>query len=216
MSEQGSTQQLRTDCATMTTMTVLLGTNGTGKTTTLKNILLQSGKRCLVVTPDDREWLEYPETPLRSGVPADFQYQGIRRHIWRPKHTLQMLKYFRNGIIVLDDCRFYLRATTDQEIHALLIRRRQRAVDIFVVAHGFTEVPPVFFTFATDFVLFQRRDDVSRRKNYVRNFEALKAKVEEVNTIAQGKRAHPKNYYIKELAGKREPDFHYCDHLPNE
>ena len=208
-------QPVTTDCATMTTMTVLLGTNGTGKTTTLKNILRASGKKCLVITPDDREWLEYPETPLRRGVVSDFQYQGIRRHIVRPKHTLEVLKYFRNGIIVLDDCRFYLRATTDQEIHGLIIRRRQRAVDIFVVGHGFTEVPPVFFTFATDFILFQTRDNIRRRKDVIRNYEAVLAKTDEVNAISLGRRAHPRDYYDKQLAGKRQIDFHYCDHITN-
>lgn len=215
MSQEEKIQPTATDCAVMTTMTVLLGTNGTGKTTTLKNILRASGKKCLVITPDDREWLEYPETPLRRGVASDFQYQGIRRHIWRPKHTLGMLQYFRNGIIVFDDCRFYLRATTDQEIHGLIIRRRQRAIDIFAVGHGFTEVPPVFFTFATDFILFQTRDNISRRKDVIRNYEAVAAKTNEVNAIAQGKRAHPRDYADKKLAGKRQVDFHYCDHITN-
>lgn len=204
-----------TDCSTQTCMTVLLGTNGTGKTTALRNILLQSGKRCLIITPDDREWDDFPMTELREGVAADFQFSGIKRHIWNPKYSLRVLKYFQNGILVFDDCRAYLRAVTSDEIHQLMIRRRQRAVDIFAVGHGYTEVPPVFFTFATDFILFQTRDNIERRKFVIRNFEAVKAKTEEVNAIAAGKKAHPKNYPDPELAGKRKTDFHYCDHISN-
>ncbi len=202
------------DVSVMTKMTVLLGTNGCGKTTALRNILTASGRRALVVTPDDREWTEYEHVELRE--PQDFVYDGIRRHIFDPEWTLKMLKYFRNGIIVLDDCRGYLRSNTSDEIRQLLIRRRQRCVDIFAVGHGFTEVPPVFFTFATDFVLFQTRDNIERRKYYVRNFESLRRKVEEVNGIATGRLAHPKGYGVAEMAGKKCVDIHYCDVVVNE
>lgn len=215
MAEDVNMQPATTDCSLMTTMTVLLGTNGTGKTTTLKHILLASGKRCLVITPDDREWLEFPQTLLRPGVAADFQFTGIRRHIWNPKYSLRMLQYFRNGIMVFDDCRAYLTARTSDEIHQLMIRRRQRGVDIFAVGHGFTEVPPVFFTFATDFILFLTRDNIERRKTVIRDYEQVKAKQEEVNAIAQGRRAHPKSYSVPDLAGRRRENFHYCDHIKN-
>jgi len=213
--EGTTTQSVTGGCSTITSMTVLLGTNGTGKTTTLKGILENSGKRGLIITPDDREWTEYPITELREGVKSDFLYTGIRRHIWNPKTTMGVLKYFQNGIIVFDDCRAYLRANTSEDIHQLMIRRRQRGVDIFAVGHGYTEVPPVFFTFATDFILFLTRDNIERRKYVIRDFDAVKHKTDEVNAIALGLRAHPKNYHNKQLAGKRVKDIHYCDHIQN-
>lgn len=204
------------DCSNMTTMTVLLGTNGTGKTTATKNIAKASGQRVLVITPDDREWTEYPITELRNGHSEDFQFAGIRRHIWNDKHTLKMLQYFQNGIIIFDDCRAYLRASTADEIRQLMIRRRQRNVHIMASGHGFTEVPPVMFTFATDFILFMTRDNIKRREPYIRNFEAVRRKQEEVNAIAKGLIPHPKNYQDKTLAGKRAEDIHYYDHIANE
>lgn len=207
---------MASDCSNMTTMTVLLGTNGTGKTTAVKNIAKASGQRVLVITPDDREWTEYPLTELRSGHSEDFQFAGIRRHIWNDKHTLKMLQYFQNGLIIFDDCRAYLRASTADEIRQLLIRRRQRNVHIMVSGHGFTEVPPVFFTFATDFILFFTRDNIKRREAYIRNFEAVQNKQEEVNAIAKGLKPHPKDYQDKALAGKRIEDIHYFDHIANE
>lgn len=207
---------MASDCSNMTTMTVLLGTNGTGKTTATKNIAKASGQRVLVITPDDREWTEYPLTELRSGHSEDFQYTGIRRHIWNEKHTLKMLQYFQNGIIILDDCRAYLKATTADEIRQLLIRRRQRNVHIMVSGHGFTEVPPVFFTFATDFILFLTRDNIKRRESCIRNFEAVQKKQEEVNAIAKGLLPHPKKSPDKSLAGRRVEDIHYYDHIANE
>ena len=205
---------LMNEVSVMTKMTVLLGTNGTGKTTALRNILVASGRRALVVTPDDREWTDYEHTELRE--PQDFVFQGVRRHIFDPERTLRMIKYFQNGILVFDDCRGYLRSNTSDEIRQLLIRRRQRCVDIFAVGHGFTEVPPVFFTFATDFILFQTRDNMERRKHYVRDFEALRRKVEEVNGIALGRVAHPRDYGVPGLAGRKVADIHYCDVIANE
>lgn len=214
---------MATDCSNITTMSVLVGTNGTGKTTATKVIaenFVKMGFRVLVVTPDDREWTEYLLTELRAGHSEDFQFSGIRRHIWNGKLTLEMLKYFQNGVIIFDDCRAYFRANTDQEIRQLLIRRRQRNVHIMACGHGFTEVPLVFFTFATDFILFLTRDNIERRKYGMRNFEAVKAKQEEVNAIVAGKKAHPKDYVDmfgdNSLAGKKVADMHYFDRIKNE
>ena len=91
----------------------------------------------------------------------------------RKNGTLTRLEYFKKGITVFDDCRSYLEATTDLRIRQLLIRRRQREVDIFVVGHGFNEVPPVFFTFATSIILFRTTDNIARRKNCLKDYEAV-------------------------------------------
>lgn len=163
-------------------LTILLGFNGTGKTTMLKKILAASNRRCLVVTPDDIEWNEYPENELSS--PSDFLFTGIQRHIFNEEITLDRLKLFKKGVVVFDDCRAYLKAATSEEMRMLLIRRRQRMVDVFVVGHGFTEVPPVFFTFGTDMILFKTIDNISRRKNCLREYEKMVSEQEAVNRAA--------------------------------
>lgn len=154
---------------------IMVGTNGTGKTTMLRQILHNSGQRALIVTPDDVEWQQYPETPLLAT--DDFVFDGIRRHIFNPRHTLDAITHFRKGIIVFDDCRSYLGDQTDERIRDLFIRKRQRELDIFAVAHGFTQVPPVFFTFATDYFVFHTLDNIVRRKNCITDdsaFERIK------------------------------------------
>ena len=62
--------------------TIILGANGTGKTTVLNHILLASTDKSLVITPDDAEWRKYEEVELTHA--DDFLYKGIRRHIFNP------------------------------------------------------------------------------------------------------------------------------------
>lgn len=168
--------------------TIVLGFNGTGKTTYLRNTLnalwLAAHKaggrlKILVVTPDDAEWTQYPENLLYS--PDDFVFDGIQRHIWDDQRTPALLEYFKNGIIVFDDCRCYFKDNLDPRITELLIRRRQRAVDVFAVGHGFTTVPPKFFTYYSDAVLFKTVDNIDRRKDCITNFDYFKRKQAEVN-----------------------------------
>ena len=168
--------------------TIVLGFNGTGKTTYLRNTLQSlwvtaknRGERLkiLIVTPDDAEWTQFPENLLQT--PDDFVFDGIQRHIFDEQHTLNILAHYKNGIIVFDDCRCYFKDNVDPRITELLIRRRQRAVDVFAVGHGFTTVPPKFFTYYSDAVLFRTVDNIDRRKDCITNFDYFKRAQAEVN-----------------------------------
>ena len=163
-----------------TKRTLIIGAPGTGKTTLLHHILAQSGQKTLVITPYMNEWTEtdangvelYPEIhDLRA---SNLYYTGIQRHVFRPKYTLENLDKFRRGIIVFDDCRGYFKANLDEKIHALLLGTRQNMIDVFAVAHGFREVPPVFFTFATDYILFRTEDNLDRRASDIRCIDVVR------------------------------------------
>lgn len=166
-------------------MVCFVGTNGTGKTTLLEQILLklvETGERAVIVTPDIVEWTKYPINELSRS--KDYSFKGIQRHIFDPETTLEKISLLKKCIVVFDDCRSYLMANTDIRIRQLLIRRRQREVDIFAVGHGFTEIPPVFFTFSTEIILFRTTDNIDRRKNYLKDFDFAKKVQFEVNKKA--------------------------------
>lgn len=169
-----------------TRLTILLGFNGTGKTTLLRKILTeleQAGHRVLIVTPDCIEWTDIEETELKTK--QDYMFSGIRRHIYNPKHTLDALWHFKKGVLVFDDCRAYFRDNTDDRVREILIRRRQKELDVFAVGHGFTQVPPVFFTYVSHYILFKTVDNIDRRKNYMSsNFDFIKKSQEFVNKKA--------------------------------
>jgi len=177
-----------------TSLLILLGYNGTGKSTLLKKLIeaeAKKGGKALIVTPDDIEWPEYQW--MNPKQPSDFNYKGIRKCIYEDSSTMEDIsKNFRDGIVALDDCRSYLNANTDQEVHRFLIRRRQMQADIIAVGHGFTEVPPKFFTFANYFILFNTQDDISERKKVMREYDRMVAAQNRINS-------------------KSKDDFHYYE-----
>lgn len=138
-----------------TRMTLIVGTNGTGKSTVARKILTSlTLPRSLVVTRHLTEWNDYPFNELQTAV--DLRFRGINYHV--PKNaaeTLKRLQYFRNGAILFDDARKYLKAKTEEELNDMYISRRQNGIHIFFVAHNFKQIPVQAFGFATDFILFK-------------------------------------------------------------
>lgn len=167
---------------------LVMGTNGTGKTTFVKKLVINELKKpdshILVVVPDDMEWnsLEY----VNSRFPHRIEwYKGARKIIYFDGLLPIIRENFRNGLIVFDDCRAYFTASLDNDLHSLLIRRRQQMIDICAVGHGFTEIPPKMYTFATHYALFKTIDNIERRKNVIQNFDELKAAQLRINEKAQ-------------------------------
>ena len=167
---------------------VILGTNGTGKTTFTKKLLINEIKKenshALVVTPDDMEWNTLPFVHPKFPNRIEW-YVGARKIIYYPGLIDNIRDNFRNGLLIFDDCRAYFDSSLESSLHALLIRRRQQMIDIIVCGHGFTEVPPKFFTFATHFVLFKTTDNIDRRKNVIQNFDQMKQAQQRVNRMAE-------------------------------
>ena len=167
-------------------MIIILGTNGTGKTTYVNNLLHYmldvTGERSLVVTRHDTEWEAYPNNSLE--LAKDYQFSGIHKHFFRTGSWNKIVK-FAKGTLVLDDCRMYIRPNLIEEVENLLISRRQKEFDIILVAHGFTQVPPAFFTFATEIILFKTTDNIQRRRDVLKDYDRVVKEQQEVNRKAE-------------------------------
>ncbi len=155
---------------------IVLGYTGTGKTTFLQdminNALKKPNPRIIIITPDDSEWLNYKHSDFC--LPSDFNFFGTKRHIFNENYTMKMIsEYAYNSLILLDDCRFYITSQIEKELHGFLIRSRQHMNDIVAIGHGFTEVPPKFFTFASHIVLFHTKDNINKRKDYIKDFSRM-------------------------------------------
>lgn len=167
---------------------LVIGYNGTGKTTIVKRLVInelkKTGGRALIITPDDMEWsnlpLVNPRFPNRIA-----SYVKARRIIFEPGTLEYVAKNVNRQLVIFDDCRAYLGAATEQDLHNLLIRRRQKEIDMIAVGHGFTEIPPKFFTFASDIILFRTMDNIERRKDVLKDFLTMQAAQTRINAEAQ-------------------------------
>lgn len=164
---------------------VFVGKPGTGKTTHLRRLVrssLEAGRRVLVVTPHENEWLDLPLLDIDRIA----SYRGARRCLCRAEaevlHTV--CRSFRGGLLIFDDCRAYVPDWQDPEVRLMLLSCRQNDVDFCAVGHGFTTVPPLFFTYATHYCIFATTDNVARRRDCMLDFEATAAAVRRVNQAA--------------------------------
>ena len=171
-----------------TKLILIIGYNGTGKSTTVKKLLANELKkpegRALIITPDDMEFSFLPLVNMRFPNRLG-QYVKARRMIFEPGTLEYIAQNANRQLVVFDDCRAYLGAATEQALHTLLIRRRQKELDLIAVGHGFTEIPPKLFTFCSDIILFRTMDNIDKRKEVLKDFEGMKAAQARINRHAE-------------------------------
>jgi MoxR-like ATPase len=159
---------------------ILLGYNGTGKTSFLRK-LTGKAERSLIITPDYSEWNEVKEISVKEIA----KFKGKARIIYRKNILQELINRYNKGLLILDDYRGFGITSNSHEaeiLRTLVIRRRQKMIDIAISGHGFTEIVPRFlFTFASHLALFKTIDNIDRIKGYVQNFDFLVKKQEEIN-----------------------------------
>lgn len=149
---------------------IVMGKNGTGKSTLAKKFIDAQGGRILVVTMNGAPeiWRSYPV--VDAADPKSFQdwNSGIKQvyYMQHDKETFQHIhNHFHNGILVLDDCRGYIpsQLDADQGLKRLLIDFRHKMLDLYFIVHSPGQVPRQVWSFysyawigATD-ALFDKR-----------------------------------------------------------
>lgn len=137
-------------------VTIVMGKNGTGKSTFCERIIDEVGHRALVVTLNGapKIWRRYPLVDVARK--KDLQFKNGICQVYFMQHDEDTYEYiyrnFRDGILVFDDCRGYLSSNVDKNIwfKRLLMDFRHKMLDLFFVCHTPTDVPPRIWGFASD------------------------------------------------------------------
>jgi len=152
---------------------LIVGTNGTGKTTFCKQLIqnkIDTGQRALIVTNHIAEWLEVEHIDVRSNELKTFT--GIRKTHMN-KILFNELKRFYNGILVFDDSRRYINSRVENNLEDLLISRRQQMIDIFAVAHSFSKIPKAFYSYASHLALFKTNETAKTRSDVIYDIDKV-------------------------------------------
>lgn len=168
---------------------MMAGAPGTGKTSFALEFVHSIGKhRSLIIDPDGLEdkWKIFPKVDLSKPE----QIRALKGPAWAyalddPEEMFHnVYRNFRDGLLVLDDCRVYMKSNVERSLRNMLRRKRQMMADIICAAHGFTEVPPAFFPFATHYAVFRTMDNIHARKDQLNPFKQFEEIVGRVNRKA--------------------------------
>jgi hypothetical protein len=189
---------------------IILGFNGTGKTTLVEKFVkasLVKQEKVLVVTPDGTEWTHLRETMLKTA--ADFDFSGAKRYVWDedPDVIGRIYKYFFEGLLIFDDCRSYLSSLIDPNLKRIFMRRRQMKVDVVLCGHGFSDVPVQAFTNTSDYFLFLTLDKFKRKKDIIPRYELILEAQQRINARA----LDSENAWVKQ--GDPSMNIHYYEHI---
>jgi len=166
-------------------LTIIVGATNTGKTTLIRKTV-EKRNRALAITPHFNEWTDFENiNPVNKGF---WKFKGIKR-IQAYKDVIKDINkqdnFFRNGVIIFEEARFYIKPRVEEAIEQILIARDQRKTDIIVAAHGITLIPPIFFSYADMFVMFRTQDNLQKRKKDLIWFEELQELQNKVNNQAK-------------------------------
>jgi ABC-type oligopeptide transport system ATPase subunit len=141
-------------------ITIILGRNGTGKSTFCQKIIDRMNTRALAVTYNGmpKIWRPYPEINIKNAKAMAFK-KGIRQVIAgryeQSANKNDVFQYiytnYKGGSIIWDDCRGYINSSVDSNkyFRQLLLDFRHRMLDQFFVVHSPSDVPPRLWGFAS-------------------------------------------------------------------
>ncbi len=91
-------------------------------------------------------------------------------------------KYFRNGILILDDAKTFNNDKVSKDLERLLIRSRQWGIDLYFVAHSFQDVPIVIFKHMSAIILFKTNVLIDKgRHDFLETYDLLSRMNKTVN-----------------------------------
>lgn len=140
-------------------VTIIVGKNGTGKSTFAQKAIKGMKRRAVIVTFDGmpKIWRPYPLIDPKDPEAWTWKkgIKQIRFDIYDDDTFKYIFRYARDMIVVFDDCKEYIRNNVDNQIYLkrLLSQFRHRMLDIFFIAHAPDDVPKrIWIYYSTAFI----------------------------------------------------------------
>lgn len=174
---------------------LLIGSPGCGKSTYVSKILRAADRNvCLVKMPqniDDKAFDWLTEKTLSSwrqgnapGAPAKFKVAADEDEY---KDILQwVMKDFRNGIFVVDDCSMYEENQISKPLKKIIGMRRHIGVDVYLIYHGLTNCPIGQYSFANHVIMFNTADEAGYKANKIPHAARLFRAIDQARQNFQG------------------------------
>lgn len=202
------------------TFKILVGTNGTGKTTLMKKFLVLNERNLIIPSGrDDTAWHGYPELnwkaqwiedPMRPGKQTNVvriedinTFTGTRvLHVDGNPRIFDAVTDgqfgFRNGGLFMDDFRQYVfsKGTLTNGVNSLFMSRRHKMVDVFMACHSGQDISADLIRFNPDIIVgYTTLPPNDTVLNKLPDGVAFLETVKRVNTINEQKPAGQRYYF---------------------
>lgn len=164
---------------------IVVGRKGVGKSTYLNKVACNypATKKVLIIDVNGSP-AYYQHTRIE---PSQLKHvkQGIVKLLGTPSaETLHLIaSYWRDGLIVFEDCTKYIEGNVHPVIKAFLVDHRMHQCDLIFTFHSIKRIPPFFWEMISYITIFKTAEtfESSRNKNVIPNYEAILATFNRVN-----------------------------------
>lgn len=162
-------------------LNIVCGTNGTGKSTRMDEIIKVSPFDNAIVYVESIDLYGKPFAGLPTVLMS--KYRGGKVTIDAdtikfPHFIDAIVKHYRNGLLIIDEAGMYKLMDGDDFIPAvkeLFKQRRKFNIEIYLVYHGVSEIPVRVIKWCTNFILFHQTDEFKHKGGVIPRIEELKA-----------------------------------------
>lgn len=171
-------------------VSVIIGGRGTGKTTYLKEKILKVNRLPKVLVMDTFPHPSYEDFQIIPGEKLRLLKKGNKRVIGsNTNENLDAInQYYKNGLLVFEDCTKYIKANVQDSVRNLLIDSKQKNLDIILMYHSIGQTPPDIFRLCDFVVLFKTGEQWDNSWKKIPNAHEVKNAFEKVNE-------HPSKYH---------------------
>jgi molybdopterin-guanine dinucleotide biosynthesis protein len=161
---------------------VVVGMKNVGKTTTLLNIARSQKQRVLIFDKNS----EMAYNGIEYLKPSEIKnFQGVKKcyHSDVEGFLTWLKKYYRNGLLVLEDATAYVRSRSNRPLNDMLVSCRHYGLDIILVFHSLTAVPSEIYPLTDTIILFKTEQSPEKvlSANKIPQADRILADFKEVN-----------------------------------